>query len=245
MGQKLGGVGVPFFLGVARSTLSKMSCRRPRPTSVPSGIIQPFGHINMGRKLGARPLFGRWGAGSPSNRMSLGLRPISLPSGILIHPAIWLQQIWAKIGGCAPLGEEEQDPHLEQCGLGRDLPPCQVASWSLQPSGHNRHGTKIGGVLPPFWGGGAGSPSNTMSLGLRPTSPYQVASWSIQPFGDNRYGPKIVVSASFWGRGAGSPSNRMWPGQRPTCRPSFVLIQPTVWPQYTSVTDRTDNGLIA
>jgi len=199
----------------------------------------------MGRKLGARPLFGRRGAGSPSNTMSLGLRPISLPSGILIHPAIWLQQIWAKIGGCAPLGEEEQDPHLEQCGLGRDLPPCQVASWSLQPSGHNRHGTKIGGFCPAFWGGGAGSPSNTMSLGLRPTSPYQVASWSIQPFGDNRYGPKIVVSASFWGRGAGSPSNRMWPGQRPTCRPSFVLIQPIVWPQYTSVTDRTDNGLIA
>ena len=38
MGQKLGGVGVPFFLGVAGSTSNTIS-RRPRPTSVPSGIL--------------------------------------------------------------------------------------------------------------------------------------------------------------------------------------------------------------
>jgi len=45
-----------------------------------------------------------------------------------------------------------------------------------------RHGPKIGGCAP--LGGGAGSPSNTMSP--RPgLSPYQVASWSIQPFGHN------------------------------------------------------------
>ena len=41
----------------------------------------------------------------------------------------------------------------------------------------------------------------------------------------------------------------MWPGPRPTCTPSFILIHPTVWSQYTNVTDRTDrqteNGLIA
>jgi len=45
----------------------------------------------------------------------------------------------------------------------------------------------------------------------------------------------------------------MWPGLKPTCVPSFILIHPTVWPQYTNVTDRetdrtdrqTDNGLIA
>jgi len=42
---------------------------------------------------------------------------------------------------------------------------------------------------------------------------------------------------AFWGRGAGAPSNKMWPGPRPTCIPSFILIHPTVWPQYT-VTDR-------
>jgi len=32
----------------------------------------------------------------------------------------------------------------------------------------------------------------------------------------------------------------MWPGPRPTCLPSFVLIRPTVWPQCTNVTDKTD-----
>jgi len=53
------------------------------------------------------------------------------------------------------------------------------------------------------------------------------------------------------GRGAGSPSNTMWPEPRPTCTPSFILIHPTVWPQYTNVTDRQtgqdrkDNGPIA
>jgi len=39
-------------------------------------------------------------------------------------------------------------------------------------------------------------------------------------------------------RGAGSPSNIMLPGPRPTSVPSGILIHPTVWPQYTNVTDR-------
>jgi len=43
----------------------------------------------------------------------------------------------------------------------------------------------------------------------------------------------------LWGGGPGSPSNTMWPGPRPTYMPSFILIRPTVWPQYTNVTDRT------
>jgi len=37
-----------------------------------------------------------------------------------------------------------------------------------------------------------------------------------------------------------SPFNTMSPGQSPTCVSSFILIHPTVWPQYTSVTDRTE-----
>ena len=55
----------------------------------------------------------------------------------------------------------------------------------------------------------------------------------------------------FRGGGAGCPSNTMWPGPRPTSTPSFILIHPAVWPQYTNVTDRTgqdrqtDNGPIA
>jgi len=46
--------------------------------------------------------------------------------------------------------------------------------------------------------------------------------------------------ARFWGRGssAGSQSITMWPGPRPTRMPSFILIHPTIWPQYTNVTDR-------
>jgi len=43
----------------------------------------------------------------------------------------------------------------------------------------------------------------------------------------------------LWGGGrAGSPSNTMWPGPRPIRTPSFILIRPTVWAQYTNVTDR-------
>ena len=50
------------------------------------------------------------------------------------------------------------------------------------------------------------------------------------------------------GRGAGSPTKTLWLGLRPTSMPSFILIYPTVWPQYSNITDRqnkqTVNGLI-
>jgi len=46
-----------------------------------------------------------------------------------------------------------------------------------------------------------------------------------------------IEGVPLWGGGAGSPSNTMWPGPRPTCMPSFILIRPTIWPQYTRVTD--------
>ena len=48
----------------------------------------------MSQKVGggaAVPLSLGGEAGSPSNTMSPGLRPISVPSDILIHPAIWPQ----------------------------------------------------------------------------------------------------------------------------------------------------------
>jgi len=63
-------------------------------------------------------------------------RPTSIPSGILIHPAIWPQHTWAKNGGCALL-RGELGPHLTQCGWGQGLRPCQVSSWYIQPFGHN------------------------------------------------------------------------------------------------------------
>jgi len=53
--------------------------------------------------------------------------------------------------------------------------------------------------------------------------------------------------APFRGR-AGSPSNTMLPGSRLTSVPSGILIHPTIWPQYTNVTDmqgRQYNGPVA
>jgi len=40
---------------------------------------------------------------SPSNAKSPGPRPTSIPSGVLIHAAIWPQQIWAENWGTLPL----------------------------------------------------------------------------------------------------------------------------------------------
>ena len=63
-----------------------------------------------------------------------------------------------------------------------------------------------------------------------------------------------LKAVPLW-EGAGSPSNTMSAGPRPTSVPSGILIHPTVWPQYTNVTDRqtdrrdrtdrTENGPIA
>jgi len=45
-----------------------------------------------------------------------GLRPTSIRSGIVVHPAIWPQRTSAENWrGCTPLGEEELGPHLTQC----------------------------------------------------------------------------------------------------------------------------------
>jgi len=52
-------------------------------------------------------------------------------------------------------------------------------------------------------------------------------------------GRKLGAVPLYW-KGAGSPPNTIWPGPRPTSVPSFILIHPTVWPQYTNVTDRTE-----
>jgi len=58
----------------------------------------------MGQKLGVVPLWER-GAGSPSSTMWPGPRPTAMPSGILNHPAIWPQQIWAEnLLGAPPFG---------------------------------------------------------------------------------------------------------------------------------------------
>jgi len=73
--------------------------------------------------------------------------------------------------------------------------------------------------------------------------------WDGRSFGHNRRGPKSGgCSAPPLFRGSWFPSNTMSPGPRPTSIPSDILIHPTVWPQYTNVTDKqdrqTDNGPI-
>ena len=102
----------------------------------------------------------------------------------------------------------------------------QVASWSIQPFGHNRHGLKTGGCVL-FLGVGLGPHLTQCRLG-RGLPPYQVASWSNHPFGHNRHGMKIGGCATL----------AMWPGPRHNSMPIFILVHPTIWPQYTNVTDR-------
>jgi len=64
---------------------------------------------------------------------------------ILIHPAIWPQQIWAGNWRTPPpIGEGELGPHSTQCGQGRGLPACQVSSWSIQPFGHDTPTSQAG-----------------------------------------------------------------------------------------------------
>ena len=116
--------------------------------------------------------------------------------------------IGRKLGNCAPLGEWELGPHLTQCRLGRGIPPYQMASWYIQPFGHNRHGPKIGGSAP-FLGRGARSPYSTKSPGPRPTSipsgilihptiwPQQIwaENWEAVPLWGGELGPHIT---HFW-----------------------------------------------
>jgi len=72
-----------------------------------------------------------WGVGSPSSTMSPGPRPISVPSGILIHPAVWPQQTWAKNRGYAPFRGGELGLHLAQCGRAEAI---LHAKFHLDPS---------------------------------------------------------------------------------------------------------------
>ena len=99
MDRKLGAVLSPHLTQCGRG-------RGLPACEVSSSSMQPFGHNRHGPKIGrgdCAPFFER-GTGSPSNVMSLGQRPTSVPCGILIHPAIWPQQIWAENWGLCPFG---------------------------------------------------------------------------------------------------------------------------------------------
>jgi len=114
------------------------------------------------------------GAGSPSKTMWPGPRSISVPSGILIHPAVRPLHR-PKIGGYTPFGRGAGSPS-NTMSTGTGLPPHQVVSWSIQPFGHNRHGPKSEWLLCPFLG--ELGPNLTQCRLCQGLSPYQVASWS-------------------------------------------------------------------
>ena len=98
MGRKFGGSAL--FLGEGELGLHQARCGLDRAHLHAKCHLDPSSRlatIDMGRKLGggSAPILRR-GAGSPSNTKSPGPRRTSIPSGILIHPAIWQQQIWAE-----------------------------------------------------------------------------------------------------------------------------------------------------
>jgi len=78
--------------------------------------------------------------------MSRRLRPTSLPSGILIHPAIWPQQIWPKIGGLRPLlGRGAGSPsNTVWPGPRPTCVPCFIFNCSIQPFGHSTPTSQTG-----------------------------------------------------------------------------------------------------
>ena len=152
-----------------------------------------------------------------------------------------------KLGGwgvCPFLGE--LSPHLTQSRLGQGLPPYQVASQSIQLFGHDGHGPKTGGGCTP-WDRGSWVP---IYHNVAWTKAHLYTKCHLDPF--NRLattdmGRKVAgggCGAPCREGRAGSPSNTM-SRPRPTSVPCRILIHPTVWPQYTNVTDRTYNSPIA
>jgi len=129
---------VPFFLGGQmgpRRTQSRLAYLHTKCHLSPSN---PLATTDIDRKLGMCPFRG----GEMGHRLTVSprLRPTSVSSGILIHAAVWPQQIglWAENWGeLCPFGEGVLGPHLTQCGQGRGLSACQVSSWSVQPFGHS------------------------------------------------------------------------------------------------------------
>jgi len=101
-------------------------------------------------------LYGR-GAGSPSNTMSPSLWRTSVPSRILMHPAVWPQHTGRKLGGrCAPFfgGGAGSPSSTMWPGL---RPTSMPSAILIHPFGRNRHGPKIGGCAP-FLGRGSWVP---------------------------------------------------------------------------------------
>jgi len=96
-GPKEGGCCAPFA-GELGPHLTQCGLGRGLlPYQVASSYIQPFGHNRHGPKSGWGlhvPFFS--GEAGPHITQSPGPRPTSIPSGILVHPAVSPQRTWAE-----------------------------------------------------------------------------------------------------------------------------------------------------
>ena len=109
---KTGGSCAPFR-GELRPHLTQRRLGRGlSPYQVACLSIHLFGHNRHGPKIGCA--FFRAAAGSPSNTKSTGPRPTSIPSGILVHPAVSPQRILAENWGLCPFrgGELHGSPSI-------------------------------------------------------------------------------------------------------------------------------------
>jgi len=173
------------FRGGELASLHLTQCRLDwylPPTKWYPDTYSRLATIDMGRKFGdSVPFLGR-GAGSPCNTKSPGLRPTSIPSGILMHPAVRSQKKWAKNWGLrSPFWGRRAGSQSSTMWPGRRPMHLHVTCY-LNPSSHlaaTDMGRKLGAC--PF----------RVKLGPHLTQcgqgwglpVCQVSSWSIQPFG--------------------------------------------------------------
>jgi len=136
------------------------------------GLLRTKWRLHPSSSLVTIDMNRKGGAATPSNTTSPGPIFTSIPSGILIHPTVWPQQIWAKnwVGaGAVPL-------FLGRAGFPSNSKspgprPTSIPSFILvHPAVWPQRTLAENWELRHFRGGGAGSPSNTMSPSLRPTS---------------------------------------------------------------------------
>jgi len=160
---------VPLSRGAGTSLIQ---CGWPGPHcirlqyQVASSSIQPFGYNRDEAKT--VPLLG--GAATPSNTMSPGQRFTSVPSGTLIHPAVWPQRTLAENWGlCTFRGGGAGSPSNT---VSRRPRPTSVPSDILIHICSRLTTTDMRRKLgaQPLLGGAFGSPSTTKLPGLRPTS---------------------------------------------------------------------------
>ena len=108
--------------------------------------------------------------------------------------------------------------------------------WHLDPCSRLARidmGRKVGGVLCPLLG--ELHSHLTQCLLGRGLPPYLWHLDPCSPLATRNTGRKLGGLCPLFGEGElGSHLKTIWPGSRPTAVPSFILIHPTVSPQYTN-----------